>query len=182
MQNSQYPSGYGGQQTYNPNYAAYYAGSTSTTSGVDPYSGLATTQTTMAQTPSSMASGYPGGQSTYYSNGVSTSSAPSYGSTPSASSLYSSQSTTTDYSYGASYSGGVRSASGSMEGYAPYPATNSSSHVHQSPYGSTYPTSHDSVSSSSTALGAVATMPVPLAPVNGATGAFTQSGDDCLIM
>jgi hypothetical protein len=73
-----------------------------------------------------------------------------------------------------------------MEGYAPYPAPNSTANIYQSPYASTYPTSHDGVSSTSTALGAVAGMSVPLgstAPVNGATGTTAEGEQEpCLVM
>jgi len=183
MQNSQYPPGYGGQQTYNPNYPTYNAGSTSATTGVDPYTGLATTQTTVAQTTPSMAPGYPGGQSMYYGNGVPSSAPPTYGSTQPSPSLYSSQSTPSNYPYGAGYPGSVRSPTGGLESYAPYPTTNSTPNVHQSsPYGSTYPSGQNPVSLQTTALGAVAGMPVPLGSGGaGATGAEGEQ-EGCLVM
>jgi len=190
MQNPQYATGYGGQQTNDPNYAAYYSGSTPATTGANAYPGLAATQATMAQAPASMASGYSNGQSLYYSSGVPASSPPSYGSAQPSPALYSSQSTAADYPYGTGYPGSVRSSSGGMEGYAAYPTSDSAADLHQSAYASTYPSSHDGVSSATAALGAVAGMPIPLgssggfaAGVNGATGTAAEGEQgSCLIM
>jgi len=71
-----------------------------------------------------------------------------------------------------------------MADYAPYPATHTPPELHQSPYDSTYPSSHDSISSASAALGSVAGMPVPLGSsggMNGAPGTGAE-GENCAIM